>query len=274
MKRPPVLRVVFAVLGVCLACPSLSAAERKMFSGGIVQPAAEVTIRSKIRGEIKSLPVREGDRVQKGTLIAEMDNEVRRIVLEQAKNQLKSKVAVEKAEALLELAQIELRRQEDLGAQNLVSQRELDRARVSLHVAQIDLQTEKERKVKEALDVDRYEKELKDTRLSTPVAGYVVRILKHQGEVVEELEPIAQIVDIDEAHAQFDLPIEQLERLDLGTKASIHVQATAGGPFEGEVTFIAPTVEPRSKTLRIKVTIKNPKHAIKPGLSASVTFEK
>jgi multidrug efflux pump subunit AcrA (membrane-fusion protein) len=92
--------------------------------------------------------------------------------------------------------------------------------------------------------------------------------------MVEELENIAQIVDIDEVQAQFDLPVDQLTRLQIGTKASIDVEAVAGGPFQGAISFISPVIEPRSKTLRVKITVKNPKHLIKPGLSASARFER
>lgn len=269
------LNVGAALAGLCACLPLiLGAAERQTFTGGIVLPSADVVIRSKVRREIKRLTVREGDRVQQGAVVVELDNDLDQILLEQAKNQLVSTVAVDRAEAALQLAEVELKRQEDLGAQSLVSQRDVDRARVSLKIARIDLQGEKERKVKEGLDVQLRKEQLDDTLLKSPISGYIVRLFKHQGEMVEELENIIQVVDIDEVRVQFDLPAEDVQHLVLGAKAAIEVEATPGGPFEGLVTFIAPVVEPRSKTRRIKVTVKNPKHLIKPGLSASLTIEK
>jgi Cu(I)/Ag(I) efflux system membrane fusion protein len=58
----------------------------------------------------------------------------------------------------------------------------------------------------------------------------------------------------------------------MGSKASVSVPSVAAAGYAGRVVFISPTVDPASRTFKIRIEIANPKRLLKPGLFAAVSF--
>ena len=267
-------RMLFLVLAVLPAASTSGQGTVRSteFRDGVVMPAADITIRAKTTGEIMQLNVAEGDRVEKGVMLAELDNEIDELELEQAKNAHKSQVEVKRAEAIRRRAEIELQRNDELYRKKIISEQDIENYRINLRLAEIDLDGQREAKTQQDLVVRAREKELEDTRVRSPISGSVVRILKHQGEIIEQLEDLLQIVNTDEVLVQFDLPVEELRRVTVGAKAEVRVEVVAEKPFPGVVSFVSPVVDPRSRTFRVKIRVPNPEGVIRPGLSATTVF--
>jgi len=275
------MRLPFHVYGLAVALlaaiSSIARGEGRVvrspeFGDGIVLPAADITIRAKTTGEIMRLNVEEGDRVEKGDTLAVLDNEINEIQLEQAQNTLKSQVDIQRAEAIRRRAEIELQRNDELYKKNIISEQDIENYRINLKLAEIDVNKEHEAKTQQELAVRARKKELADTQIRSPISGAVVKVLKHQGEIIEQLEDLLEIVNADEVLVQFDLPVEELPRVRLGTKAEVRVEVLSEEKFLGVVSYVSPVVDPRSRTFRVKIKVPNPRGLIRPGLSATTVL--
>src|SRR5690349_11397794 len=103
---------------------------------GVINPETKVDISAEISGEIVQLPFKEGDTVKKGDLLVKIkaDTYGARINQQQAGVQY-SRTQVEVAENNLKKAELELQRTEQLQQRGLVSQADLDNARIAYDVA-------------------------------------------------------------------------------------------------------------------------------------------
>lgn len=120
------------------------------------------------------------------------------------------------------------------------------------------------------------EKSLRDTEVTTSVAGIVTQKLADAGEVVARGTPLVVVTDMDHAWANLFVPEPIVPRVMLGQGATVFTDA--GGPgLEGKVTFISPraeftprnvqTAEERSKLVyRIKLSVDNRQGVLKVGM--------
>jgi membrane fusion protein (multidrug efflux system) len=90
------------------------------------------------------------------------------------------------------------------------------------------------------------------------------------GEYVEPGKDLFELVSMSPLDVTFSLPELDSQRVTLGQSIQITVAAPANKVFDAKVTFIAPTVDPGTRTLRIKAEIDNAEGILRPGLFARV----
>jgi len=95
-------------------------------SFGVVEALEEVDVAAELSGTVKAVHIKEGDRVQSGQLLLELDDQKRQLALDQA-NQ-----AVQRAKATLEEARLRLKRRKDLAERESVSREVLDNAQLNV----------------------------------------------------------------------------------------------------------------------------------------------
>src|SRR5579871_6544059 len=163
---------------------------------GTVTSLATVTVRSQISGYLMRIAFKEGDEVQKGDLLAEIDSRPYEAALAQAKG------ALARDEALLKGAQVDLTRYQGLAAQNAVPHQTLD-TQVAL-VAQYQGTVELDRAAVKAAEVN-----LNYCRILSPLEGRVGIRQVDQGNyvtpgdtngivVINQLQPITALFTVPE----------------------------------------------------------------------------
>src|SRR5262249_22858184 len=158
---------------------------------GIIE-APEVNVTSRIAGRITSLNLVEGDRVQRGTVVCEIED----IDLQ---NQLrKAQAEVVKAEADLAQARRDLERNRTLFEAHVISIKQRDDALTA--VEQSDAAVTSAR-----ASVRYYSDQLKDTKILSPVDGVVVNKALEVGEWVTPGTPILTIDDLTTIWARVDV---------------------------------------------------------------------
>ncbi len=208
-------------------------------------------------GQIASLPVRKGERVEKGRLLVELWNRDRRASLALAR--AREKVAHARAReqcAPVVAAYRELVRLQRLVKEKAASRRQLDQARAEADSRQAACEAaQAELRVAQAR-VEAAEAALEQTRLLAPFAGIVAEI---NGELNEYVTPspvgvaTLPVIDLlDPGCLYASAPIDEVEapRLETGLPARIHIDAFSGRPFPGHVRRIAPYVQEREKQAR------------------------
>jgi multidrug efflux pump subunit AcrA (membrane-fusion protein) len=113
------------------------------------------------------------------------------------------------------------------------------------------------------------QKELDDTVVRAPLAGYISE--RHMA-IGEPVNPSSKITTILRANPiRLDLQVSEIEAspIHAGMKVLARVAAHAGREFEGKVKVLSPAVDPGSRAMTIRAEFANPSLALRPGMSAT-----
>ena len=239
---------------------------------GIVRARHDITVGSTIEGKVERIAAREGSDVRRGDLILELDNEAYALSLALAEVQFASQIEMLRAEANLKKAALDVKRNDDLFGQKIISETEMEVYRLNHEIAKINLQAEIEMRKQLEINAKLRRKQLEDTRIRSPIDGVVVKLMFDVGEVVDEMRPVARIVDIHNLQAHVNLPADALGSVSIGTGVTVLIDQHRNREFLGKVAFIEPVVDPQSRTFGVKVDLGSPPPSVKPGLMARVRF--
>lgn len=213
---------------------------------GALEAEESVAIRSETEGVIESVEAEEGHEVAAGALLFRLRD-------------AEERARANEAQARLVLAEEEYRRAEVLSKKNALSQAELDRARAELRVAEAQR--------------NRREVELKRAEIRAPFEGVLGARLVSPGDRVDPDIDLVRLDAVDKLRLVFSLPEIALTLAHVGTTLDVKVVPYPDEVFSGEVYFVAPTLDPRSRRLLIKAIIANPDHRLRPGMFANIRVE-
>jgi RND family efflux transporter MFP subunit len=246
------------------------------FTGSIVARSYFV-VAPKVSGRLRRLTVDIGDRVRRGQLIAELDDDEYAQALEQAKAELAvAKANVTQAASSLHTARRELERVEELRGKKIASESELD-------VAGAGHDSAAARREVALAEVSRREAALKaaEVRLSyTRILaswedGAENRVVGerfvHEGAMLGANSPIVSVLDLATVRAVVHVVERDYSRLALGHDAAVAVDAFPGREFRGKVVRVAPLLKESSRQARVEVDVPNADGLLKPGMFARVT---
>jgi multidrug efflux system membrane fusion protein len=235
------------------------------FSGRL-EASATVEIRARVSGYIDSAHFAEGARVDKGQLLFRIDPrpfqaEVKRLEAELARTRSE-----------LELANLNNARATRLLQERVIPEQEADRLRSGASTAQGSLAA-----AAAALELARLDLEF--TRVRSPIAGRVSRVLIQPGNLVSSANLLTTVVADDPIYAYFDADEQsfldfsrQHARRDDGRLTSspvfmglIHEQ---NYPHAGRLDFVDNRVDGRAGTIRARAVFQNPDGRFTPGLFA------
>lgn len=239
--------------------------------------ADEVDIATKYVARVKELLVNEGDLVQAGQLLAQMDTAELQASLAQAKAELaraeaeirEQKAVIVQRQSELALAKQELARNLPLARQGAVSrsvvdqrQSERDTAAAALDAAQARLVTQTHAVAAARAEVQRLQTQIDDYSLRAPVMGRILYRLARPGEVLAAGGKVLTLVDLSEVYMEIFLPSEQAAWLPIGAEARI-VPVGVDFAIPATVSFVSPEaqftpkqVETRSERERLMFRVK------------------
>jgi len=233
---------------------------------GKVEPIHKVEVKSKGSGQIMEMPVEEGDRVQKGSLIARVDETDPRNEYEQAVADL------ELAKASLTQATSNLQRQEELFKRGLLSQAELDQVKLEEVRAKAQL-------IKAQTQKTTTEIRLKDSIVRAPISGIILQKNVQAGQIISSGVNsvsggtlIVTVADMDSVYVYAEVDEVDIGQVKIGQTARVVPDAFADEVFAGTVIRIAPLakVEQNVTTFNVTVVVPNPQHKLKAGMNATV----
>ncbi len=214
-------------------------------ANGKIQPVTQVTISPEVSGEITNLPVKEGQRVKKGDLLVQINQDVYVAALSQAKAGYESSVASKaSAQANLEKAQADYDRNKELLDRTLLSKSDFDQFKVARDMARAQLDSAQDQVDVQKAAVDSAQASLEKTTITSPLDG-TISVLNSQlgervlGTVQNEGTTIMIISDLNEMEARVD--VGEMDVIDIkpGQKASLEVDAFKDRKFNGVVTDVA-----------------------------------
>lgn len=261
--RPP--------MTVVLETPKRATIEEHLTVVGNLIGAATVEVVPKVNGRLESVNVRLGDPVQRGQMIAKIeDREIREQVKQVEASSEVATATIRQREADLKLAQTNFERSKSLFSRELLPKQTMDdvEARQDAAAAQLDLARAQYQQAKSRLDELRMM--LNNTVIPSPVNGFVGKRYLDAGAWVSNNAPVASVVDISLVRMVANLVEKDLRRVIQGVSASVEVDAYPGEHFKGRVARVAPVLDPLTRTAEMEIEIPNPNSRLKPGMYARV----
>ena len=210
---------------------------------GTVAANEMVEIKSETDGTVQEVLFTEGQKVKAGDLLLRLDES-------------KLAAGLAEAEANFKLSQANNERSRQLFRDKLISQQEFDQISAQFQANQASLDLKK--------------RELKDTRIVASFGGYVSSRQISPGQVISKNTTLTFLVDVDPVKVELNVPERYLGQLRVGQKIQLTIAAYPGRKFDGEVFFIAPFVEPATRTALVKARVPNPEAELKPGMFANL----
>lgn len=250
---------------------------KKTFSGrlpitGELKPIQEVTLKSKVGGTVVLLKFDEGDLIKKGQLIAKIDAGNQQAQLRSNAAAVAVAEAQEaRAKADLERAKRDLERIEKLVAQGASDQKTLDDARSAVKLATVAVQSGGAQIDQARAVRDLARNAVGETKYIAPISGVISKrgISLHEYVDTMKNRDIVTIVDNSAMELVAQLAADLASGLTKGAKVEFQVNAPAPTTIHGEVTAVSPTVDPRTRTIRLRVKIPNESGILKGGMYAT-----
>ena len=226
---------------------------------GTIVPQLTVDISADKMGRVTRLVFDEGDRVDAGDFLLEIDPETLRAAVDGGEaalqasrsSQQQAEVAVETARVNLELARDDLERQEHLWGLRLISRQDYDRALNEVALRETDLrarevevatQVQRIRQQEASLQSARYD--LTKVTITSPISGVVTRRNIEEGETVvvgtmnNPGTVLATIADLSVIEAEVEVDETDIPGVELGQTATVTIDAFPDRDFSGVVTEI------------------------------------
>jgi HlyD family secretion protein len=274
--------VILALVSTILLLTSCTESENDVIQGSGTIEATEVTISARTSGELLELKVRRGDEVDRGDLLAQVDDTDLEYQLIQGRHRLEAARAerdgllagardeeIQQAQANLReardaraLAERTLERIRNLHAAGSSTASELDRvetqylqarSRVEAAAAQLQrletlVRPEDRRRanaqVAEAeTAVARLERHVSEATVYAPRAGMVTLVIREAGEMVAPGTPLLNLADLATVFLTIYVPERRLGEITIGGAATVQVDGMPDREFPGTVSAVAERAE-------------------------------
>jgi RND family efflux transporter MFP subunit len=233
---------------------------------GFSQPWELIDVAVAQPGRIDQVSVREGESVQRGALLARLDNDVLLASLRVAKQRASAGGEQASARARLNHA---ARRRDDIEAllnESHASQSELDQAELGLHEAEAALLSVQEKRDIAEAEVSRIEAELALREIRSPIDGVVIEIKRQRGEYAGGSDPVvAKVAVLKKLRLRINVPT--LVAMQMSAEAEVEVEfPEIQTSVSGNVDFISPITDSQSGTVRVDIRLDNPAGQLRSGL--------
>jgi len=250
-------------------------------ASGYVVARRQATVSSKATGRVAEVLIEEGQRVEKGEVIARLDSSATSAALaESAARLAQAQANLDAARIAAEDAHPIFRRNEQQYARALISSQAFDAARAAYNATRADVAV-KER----AVDVARAgvlvaERNHDDTVIRAPFSGIVTVKAAQPGEIVSPLSAssgfartgIGTIVDMDSMEVEIDVNESFIALVHPDQDALVRLNAYPKLDIAAETVAVIPAVDRSKATVRVRLRFKQKDPRILPDMGVRVTF--
>jgi HlyD family secretion protein len=233
-------------------------------TGYIVTEDRYISLGVRVPGRIQAYYVEEGDFVEAGQRLVELDSRSYRALLGEAR------ASRAEAEATLALRRKELARLRELRTRGVASQAELDVKENEVAVGEAAIVRVGARVARLVIDVE-------DTVLRAPTEGVVLQKFKEVGEIATPggfagSGELIRIANTSELRAELDVNEADLSKVTLGQAAQVTPDAYPDRVYDAVVAKLYPQINRQKGTLRVEVRILEPDATLRPDMSVRLRF--
>ncbi|MFH1574402.1 MAG: efflux RND transporter periplasmic adaptor subunit [Acidobacteriota bacterium] len=237
---------------------STGSSRERTFSG-TSRAALESRLSFKVAGTVRRVPVKVGDAVKVGTLIAELDPKDYQLQVQEAEAALKS------AEAQARNANSALSRVRALYENRNASRNDLDAAQAAAASARAQVSSFQKR-------VELARSQLSYTRLTSPVEGSIAAMNADENENVSPGQPVALLTSGSKLEILVAIPEILIAQIREGNETTVSFDAIPDRPFSGTVTEVGVSSTGMATTFPVTVRLTHDDPDCRPGMAAEVIF--
>jgi membrane fusion protein (multidrug efflux system) len=216
---------------------------------GYVNADAVVIVGTTIPGRVRNIAVDKGDRVKKGQLLVQLEDD-----------ELRAELGVQHANLARDSRN--LARQEQLAKSQATTQQAVDDMRSAVEADRAAIQL--------------IEAKLKQTRLQSPIDGKVIERMVEPGDIVSPMVGgmggVVKLADLRKTVVEVDVNEADIGKLKLNQPADVRLDAFPDRPYEAKLAEFAQVADKAKATVQVKVMLSNPDDDVRPGMNAKVTF--
>ena len=210
---------------------------------GSLRSRQGVMLRPEVGGRVKQIFFNDGQRVRKGQLMVQFDDQLPQAQLAQAR-------------AELSITEANHKRNQDLVAQNFISQRSLDESSAALEVSRAKLSLA--------------QATLQRLQVLAPFDGITGLKQINVGDYLKDGADMVNVEDIDAVLLDFRLPERFQAKIRAGQKAQLTVDALPGRPFSALIQAVDPLIDANGRSVGVRGCIDNRQQQLRPGMFARV----
>lgn len=240
-----------------------------------IRPYQETDIFARTDGYLKRYLVDIGDKVEAGSLLAEIDTPELDQELKQAQaTLLQSKANRELAASRLELARLTLRRTQMLMARGAETQQILDQNTAEYKYAEASLATAEADIAAKDANAHRLAEAQKFQKIYAPYSGIITARNIYDGDLISigMARPLFRICQTDRLRVYVSVPQANVTAIQLGQSVEVLVREYPRRNFVGKVERTAGAIETASRTLLTEILLPNPDGTLYSGMYVKARF--
>lgn len=268
----------------------LGSVEETVLANGVLEPVQLINVGAQVSGQLKTLHVSFGQKVNAGDLIAEIDSVPQVNALRIAQAGLTSAKAQRRARAIqFQQAEKAYQRQRLLAGQKASSQADLESGEATYRSLEADIEALDARIAQAAVEVENAEANLGYTKVRAPISGTVVSVVAKAGQTLNSVQAVPTIIvlaqldamrvkvqiseaDIDRVRQGQDIRFTVMGRPDAPVKAKLDAIEPAPSAIANETT--ATTGQPTNQAVYYtgRFTTPNAEGRLRPMMTVSTTI--
>ena len=210
---------------------------------GSVEAIQGVSVTTEVPGQVSEILFESGRKVEAGEIILLLDDSV-------------DQADLDGLIAQQTLAKLQFERNRKLLKDRSVSRSDYDTSRAQLDGAQATVAAKRAT--------------ISKKKIRAPFSGQLGIIQVDPGEYLSPGARIVPLQALDPVYVDYALPERHFGQVKVGQSVKVEVQAYPGNIFEGTVTAINPGIDPGTRSIRLRATLDNPDHLLRPGMFAEV----
>ncbi|MGH7614090.1 MAG: efflux RND transporter periplasmic adaptor subunit [Gemmatimonadales bacterium] len=258
-------------------------------ASGKIQPTSKVDVSPDITGRITQIVVHEGDLVEKGQFLLQIDPTIYQAGLQRAEaNYASAQASLVQSIASRDQAARALDRTKQLKRQdpNLVSNEQMEQAQTAYNVAEAVANSAQHQVDQARAGMREARDQLAKTRIVAPMTGRVTRLAVEEGEMAipgnfsRDVGLLLTVSDLSVIQTQVNVDETDVVRIHLGDSVEVSIDAFPDTAFVGRVTKIANSAlltqaisatgsNDRAVDYEVEITLENPPGDVRPDLSAT-----
>ena len=271
--------------------------EALVSASGKIQPKRSVNISADTMGRVTDLAVEEGDRIDKGQFLLQIDPRNLRSAVQRSEASMQAarssadqlQLALESARVAVKQAEDANRRQQDLWARGLTTKETVEKAEADLKMRQADLRSQEQniktqqlRMQQENASLESARYDLSKVRIESPIKGIVTKRNIEEGETVvigtmnNAGTVLLTIADMSIIEAEVEVAETDIPTVKFGQIAKVTIDAIPGKTFTGKVTEIGNspitttgTASTQATNFKVVVTLDTEIPEVRPGFTCT-----
>ncbi len=279
MARPVVVQTATAIAPG--SAGGGTAAGALLQATGYVTARRQATVSTQITGTLTQVLIEEGDRVQKGQVLARLEDSALRAALNAAQaNVAAVQAQVAQAQAQLAQAESDLRRQNELAASGMTTRQLAEQAGTAVRTAAAVLEARRREADASRAQLAQAQVNFDYTVVRAPFGGVVTNKAAQVGEIVSPLSAgggftrtgVGTIVDMDSLEIDVDVNEAYIGQVKPDMPAEAVLDAYPDWKVPAHVIAIVPTADRGKATVKVRIALEQKDGRLVPDMGARVSF--